>query len=83
MPDFYCSACRKTTAHKSIMRKNQQAPESTLGQIFSSIGQIMRGSHYYEMETLYFCRYCNTQHIEQNVELTSKGLSSPSRISAH
>lgn len=63
MPDMYCAACKKETAHKAIMRKNQQSPDTPLGQLLQSLGQIFSGNHYYEMEALYFCRDCNCQYI--------------------
>lgn len=81
MPDLYCSACKKTTAHKTIMCKNQAVPDSTIGQFFNSLGQIFRGNHYYEMEAQLFCRECNSQHIKLDGEMTGKNLNAAAPVS--
>lgn len=81
MPDLYCSACKRTTTHKTIMRKNQVESESSIGQLFNSIGQIFRGNHYYEMEAQLFCRECNAQHFNVDSEINRKNLSNTSQIS--
>lgn len=83
MPDLYCSACKRTTAHKSIMCRNQVIPDSTIGQLFSSISQIFRGNHYYEMEAQIFCRECNCQNVQLEGEMSGKNLSRTAQVSAH
>ena len=79
MPDFYCSECKRTTTHKKIMCKNQECPESTIGQFFNSLGQIFRGTHYYEMEEQFFCRECNCQKLD--VKMNDKPINAA--VSAH
>lgn len=81
MPDLFCSACKRTTAHKTIMCKNQAVPDSTIGQLFSSIGQIFRGNHYYDMEAKLFCRDCNCQHIELDSEMSRNSLNATTQVS--
>lgn len=67
MPDIYCSACKKTTAHKVIMRRCQIQQSDTLSSRLQSFTQWMSkfvsGEHYYQMEPQHFCRYCNQQNI--------------------
>ncbi|MFH4666118.1 hypothetical protein WMQ48_15515 [Vibrio cidicii] len=67
MPEIYCSACKKTTAHKVIMCRCESQPvESFTGRILSFtqlMAKFVSGEHYYEMEPQHFCRYCNQKNI--------------------
>lgn len=71
MPDIYCSACRKSTQHKVIMRRCESQPVETLTGKVLSFTQLMAkfvsGEHYYEMEPQYFCRRCNHRAIGEVV----------------
>ncbi|EGQ8021233.1 hypothetical protein FWP56_07045 [Vibrio vulnificus] len=66
MPEIYCSACKKTTAHKVVMRRCQVEQSDTFSSRLHSFTQLMTkfvsGDHYYHMEPQHFCRYCNTQN---------------------
>ncbi|EIO3967536.1 hypothetical protein LQK33_000292 [Vibrio vulnificus] len=66
MPQIYCSACKKTTAHKVVMRRCQGEQSDTFASRLNSFTQLMTkfvsGDHYYQMEPQHFCRYCNTHN---------------------
>jgi len=65
------------------MCRNQVVPESVIGQLFSSISQIFRGNHYYEMEVQIFCRECNCQYVQRDGDIVGKNLNSTTQVSAH
>ncbi|EJG1181413.1 hypothetical protein CGJ34_10180 [Vibrio parahaemolyticus] len=71
MPDIYCSACRKSTQHKVIMKRCEPQSVDTLTGKVVSFTQLMAkfvsGEHYYEMEPQYFCRCCNHRAIGEMV----------------
>lgn len=81
MPDLYCSACKRTTAHKSIMCRNEVVPDSSIGQFFNSIGQIFRGNHYCEMKAQLFCRECNCQHIKLESNMSGSKINTTTQVS--
>ncbi|CAV25213.1 hypothetical protein AB4453_13155 [Vibrio atlanticus] len=59
MPDLYCKGCKKTTLHKSIMKRCESEPETTSGRMMQWTSKLFSGNLYYDMETQHFCRTCN------------------------
>nr|WP_117232952.1 hypothetical protein [Vibrio maerlii] len=66
MPDTYCKACKRVTAHKAVMKRcmTQEVGNSVFTKL-QSFTQFMslfaNGEHYYKMEPQFYCRVCN-QH---------------------
>ncbi|MCG9629470.1 MULTISPECIES: hypothetical protein [Vibrio] len=59
MPDLYCKTCKKTTHHKSIMKRCEIAPETLSGRMLLLTSKLFSGTQYYDMEVQHFCRTCN------------------------
>ncbi|ASI94313.1 hypothetical protein DA096_00890 [Vibrio rotiferianus] len=72
MPDIYCSACRRATQHKVIMKRCESDQIETLTGKVVSFTQLMAkfvtGEHYYEMEPQYYCRCCNHRAIGEVIQ---------------
>lgn len=71
MPEMYCSACRKLTQHKVVMKRCEpQVGETLTGKVVSFtqlMAKFVSGEHYYEMEPHYYCRCCNHRAIGEVV----------------
>ena len=70
MPDIHCTACKKVTPHKSLMRRSQEAPSTFTQKCAHFITHVAKGKHYYHMESQHFCRGCNSQNIMTETSLT-------------
>ncbi|WP_394246476.1 hypothetical protein [Vibrio profundi] len=71
MPDLYCKACKKTTLHKSIMKRCEIEPEDFSGRLSvmqQLVSKFVSGKHYYDMECQHFCRTCNCKAEEKGLE---------------
>ncbi|MDF2153099.1 hypothetical protein [Vibrio sp. CAU 1672] len=72
MPDIYCSACKKSTQHKVIMKRCEPQVDTLTGKVVSFtqlMAKFMTGNHYYEMEPQYYCRCCNHRALGEIVPL--------------
>ncbi|NOH95894.1 hypothetical protein [Vibrio sp. 99-70-13A1] len=59
MPDLYCKACKRTTLHKSVMRRCELEADTLPGRMQQWAAKFFSGECYYEMERQHFCRTCN------------------------
>ncbi|KAB0465814.1 hypothetical protein F0241_01225 [Vibrio kanaloae] len=59
MPDLYCKGCKKTTPHKSVMKRCESEPETVSGRMMQWTSKLFSGNLHYNMETQHFCRTCN------------------------
>ncbi|PMH43115.1 hypothetical protein BCU68_03755 [Vibrio sp. 10N.286.49.B3] len=68
MPDTYCSSCKKTTAHKAIMRRCKDEQEETILRSFQHLmSQFINAGQHYKMEEVLLCRYCNQQNVNLHI----------------
>ncbi|GAL35396.1 MULTISPECIES: hypothetical protein [Vibrio] len=64
MPTNYCTACKKDTAHKAVMRRSHNDNSSIVQNFQMLMSQLVNGSGYYKLERQLYCRVCNKQNQE-------------------
>ncbi|WP_428772591.1 hypothetical protein [Vibrio sp.] len=61
MPKAYCPCCRRTTAHKVVMKRHAAQRDSLLSGMQNLFNALLHGDHYMKMEKQCFCRECNSR----------------------